>query len=53
MHFLHRYEYGTLKSVEIILRSRRGKRESNVKDEPNQGTLYTYMEKSQQTNLYN
>jgi hypothetical protein len=30
------YEYGTLKPVEVILRSRWGKRENNGGDEPNQ-----------------
>jgi hypothetical protein len=38
------YEYGTLKPVEVNLRSGRGNRENNGEDEPNQGTLYTYME---------
>jgi hypothetical protein len=44
------YEYGTLKSVEAI--SRKAKRENKEEDEPNRGTLYEYMEMSQQRPLY-
>jgi hypothetical protein len=40
------YEYGTLKSVKVILRRVRGKRENNVENEPDLGTLYTYIEMS-------
>jgi hypothetical protein len=29
MNLLHRYEYGTLKAVEVILRKRREKSENN------------------------
>jgi hypothetical protein len=47
MYFLYTYEYGMLKSVYIILRRGQRKRENNGGDEPNLGTLYTYMEKSQ------
>jgi hypothetical protein len=47
MYFLHINEYGTLKSVEVILRRERGKGESNGENEPNQGILYTYMEMPQ------
>jgi hypothetical protein len=47
------YEYGTLKSVEVILRRGMGKREDNGGDELNQGTLYTYLEMPQQNILYN
>jgi hypothetical protein len=39
------YEYVTLKTVKIILRS--GERENKEEEEPNQGTLYAYMEMSQ------
>jgi hypothetical protein len=46
------YEYGTLKPDKVILRRWRGKRENNEGDEPNQGTLYAYMEMSQQNSLY-
>jgi hypothetical protein len=42
------YEYETFKLVEVILRKGRDKKVSNVRDEPNQGTLYAYMETSQQ-----
>jgi hypothetical protein len=38
---------GILKPVKVILRRGRGKRVNNGEDEPNQGTLYTYMEVSQ------
>jgi hypothetical protein len=37
----------TLKPVKIILRRGKGKRENIGGDEPNQSTLYTYMETSQ------
>jgi hypothetical protein len=47
MYFLYKYEYGTLKTVEAILRGERRKRENNGRNEPNQGTLYAYMEMSQ------
>jgi hypothetical protein len=33
------YEYGTLKTVEVILRRRRGKRDNNGGNEPNWSTL--------------
>jgi hypothetical protein len=46
------YEHGTWKPAEVILRGRR-KRENNGGDEPNRGTLYAYMERSQQNPLYN
>jgi hypothetical protein len=36
------YEYGTLQPVEVILQRGRGKRENNVGDEPNWGTLCAY-----------
>jgi hypothetical protein len=39
MYFLHKYEHGTLKTVEVILRSRRRKRKNNGRDELNQGAL--------------
>jgi hypothetical protein len=42
----------TLKFVEVILRKRRGKRENNGGDKPNQGTLYAYMEPLQGNSLY-
>jgi hypothetical protein len=42
--FLHRYEDGTLKPVEVILRRAGGERKNNGRVEPNQGTLYSYME---------
>jgi hypothetical protein len=35
LHFLHMYKYATLKPVEVILRSGRGKRENNEGDKPN------------------
>jgi hypothetical protein len=44
------YEYGTLKPIEVTLRRWR-KRENNGGDESNWGTLYTYMEMSQQNPL--
>jgi hypothetical protein len=44
MYFLHIYEYGTLKSVEVALRRGKRKRESNGGNEPNQCTFYVYME---------
>jgi hypothetical protein len=47
------YEYRTLKPVEVILRRGWEKRENNGGDEPNCGTIYVYMEMSQQTPLYN
>jgi hypothetical protein len=46
MYFLYMCEYGTLKTVDVILRGK-GKRENNGGDEPNQGTLHKYMEMSQ------
>jgi hypothetical protein len=46
-HFLYIYEYGTLINVKVILRRGRGKRENTGEDEPNWGTLYTYMGMSQ------
>jgi hypothetical protein len=47
MYFLYMYEYGTLKSVEVILRRGWGRgRENNGGDEPNWGILYAYMEMS-------
>jgi hypothetical protein len=47
MYFLHKHEYGTLKSVEVILRRGRRKRENNGGNETNLGTLYAYMKKLQ------
>jgi hypothetical protein len=47
------YKYGTLKPVEVILRGERKKRETNGENEPNQSTLYTYMEMSQSEHLHN
>jgi hypothetical protein len=45
-------EYGTLKSVEVILK--RGKRrENNEGNETNRNVIYIYMEKSQQNPMYN
>jgi hypothetical protein len=44
--FLYMYEYGTLKSVEIISRRGVGEREINGEDEPNLGMIYVYMEMS-------
>jgi hypothetical protein len=41
------YEYGTLKPVKVILRRSMGKKENRGRDEPNWGTLYTYMKMSQ------
>jgi hypothetical protein len=41
------YEYGMLKPVKVILRSRRKKRENNGGNEPNQGTLFANIERSQ------
>jgi hypothetical protein len=40
------YEYRAVKPVEVILRAGRGKRKNNGEDEPNQDTLYAYMEMS-------
>jgi hypothetical protein len=40
-------EHGTLKLAEAILRRRKGNRQNNGGDEPNLGSLYTYMEMSQ------
>jgi hypothetical protein len=53
MYFLYKYEYETLKSVEVILRKGRRKRKNNGGDEPNGGALYAYKEISQKTFLYN
>jgi hypothetical protein len=50
MHFLHMYEYSTLKPVEVILR--RGRRNTGG-DELNWDTLYAYMEMLQCKSLYN
>jgi hypothetical protein len=36
-----------MKTVKIILRRQRGKRENTGGDKSNQGTLYTYIEMSQ------
>jgi uncharacterized membrane protein YgaE (UPF0421/DUF939 family) len=46
------YEYRTLKTVKVIFRRVRGKRESNEDDEPNWGMLHACMEMSQQNPLY-
>jgi hypothetical protein len=46
-------KYGTLKPVEAILGRRRGKRENNAGDEPNWGTVHTYMEMAQGNPQYN
>jgi hypothetical protein len=35
-----------MEHTEIILRSRKGKKENNGRDEPNWGMLYTYTEMS-------
>jgi hypothetical protein len=40
------YEYGTLKSVKVLLRRGR-KRENNGGNKPNQGTINVHMEMSQ------
>jgi hypothetical protein len=42
MYFLHIYEFGTLKPVEVILRKR--KERGRIMEEMNQGIFYTYME---------
>jgi hypothetical protein len=42
------YEYGTLRPISVILRRGWKKKENNGGDETNWGTLYTYMEMSQQ-----
>jgi hypothetical protein len=47
------YEHGTLKLVKVILRMERGKRDNNLGDKPNQGTLCAYMEMSPQKPLSN
>jgi hypothetical protein len=41
------YEYGTLKSVKVILRMGREKSENNGQDEANQGAFYIYMDMAQ------
>jgi hypothetical protein len=46
------YEYGTLKPDKVILRRGRRKMENKGGDEPNLGTLYTYIEMSQGNLLY-
>lgn len=46
------YEHGTVKPVEVILRMGKGKKKNNGGDELNWGTLYEYIEKSQQSPLY-
>jgi hypothetical protein len=46
MYFLHIYEYGTLEPIKAILRRGKEKSENIAEDEPNLGTLYTYMEMS-------
>jgi hypothetical protein len=38
------YEHGTLKPIKVILRRGREKRDHNGGNEPNQGTLHTYIE---------
>jgi hypothetical protein len=50
--FLPMNEYGTLKPIEVVLTREWGKTENNGEDEPNQNTLGTYMEMSQQNLLY-
>jgi hypothetical protein len=45
--FLHIYEYEILKSVEVILRKGREKRENNKGNESNKTILYSFMEMSQ------
>jgi hypothetical protein len=42
MYFLYLYEYGTLKPIQVILRRRMGKGETNDRDEPNQGNICIY-----------
>jgi hypothetical protein len=45
------YEYGTLKFVEVILRRRKGKKENNGGDEPNQGTVYVHMKNVERSKM--
>jgi hypothetical protein len=52
MYFLYKYEYGTLKPVEITLKREMGRRENNGGDEPNQGIIHVYIEMPQQTVIY-
>jgi hypothetical protein len=47
MGFLYTYEHGTLKPIEVIFRRGQEKRKNNRGDEPNQSTIYMYMEMSQ------
>jgi hypothetical protein len=42
VYFLHVYKHGALKTVEVILRRWKGKRNNIRRDEPTWGTLYTY-----------
>jgi hypothetical protein len=46
------YEYGILKPVNVILRMGKGKSDNNGGNELNWGTLYVYIERSQQNPLY-
>jgi hypothetical protein len=45
--FLHIYEYGTLKYIEVILRKGRERRENNRRNESNRTILYSFMGMSQ------
>jgi hypothetical protein len=53
MCFLYKYEYGNLKSVEIILKGKWHRRENNGGDEPNWSITYVYMKMLQQNLLKN
>jgi hypothetical protein len=35
MYFLYKYEYGTLKPVEVTLKRKCGRRENNGRNKPN------------------
>jgi hypothetical protein len=47
MYFLYKYEYETLKPVEVIVREDWRRRENNGGDEPIRDIIHVYMEMSQ------
>jgi hypothetical protein len=47
------YEYGTLKPVDVMLRTECGRRENNGGDEPNERQRQREREMSHQNSLYN
>jgi hypothetical protein len=49
--FLYKYDYGTLKPVKDLKEKELEKREKKGGEEPNWGTIYLYLEMSQQNSL--